>query len=259
MDSVTFKPVSALVKSLLAVAAVAVATVAGAEDSGELTADKIMQLATAASGGEAWLKAETNLMTGHATLYRGGRAMVADRYEMRRVYPTRLSDAHTTTGKFRLDSYVGDKLMFMISYDGERMYDARGVMPEERAAELAASSFGYSVVRFALEKGFELRREADDQVAGYPSHFVQVTDPSGSKTLVGVDAAQHLIRYVGWQTPRGWHHRIYDDYYKLESGFMQPGHVRLYYDGVKSADIRWTEATVNIDLPDEVFVGGQTP
>ena len=70
-----------------------ISTAVCAANPAELSADEIMQLATAASGGDAWLKAETNLMTGKATLYRGGKAMVADRYEMRRVYPTKLSEA----------------------------------------------------------------------------------------------------------------------------------------------------------------------
>ena len=46
---------------------------------------------------------------------------------------------------------------------------------------------------------------------------------------------------------------MYASYYELDAGFMQPGHVRLYYDGVKTADIRWLSATLNEELPDEVF------
>jgi hypothetical protein len=234
-------------------AAIGFGGMACAQDLDVLTARSIMEQATLASGGEIWVNARTNVMTGDATVYRNGRAMRADRYEMRRIYPTSLPDAHTNTGKFRLDSYSGERLMFAISFDGERMYDQRGPMPLEQAAELAASSFGFSAVRFALTDGFQLQREPDDQVEGYASYFVQVIDPSGGNTLVGVDQNSKLIRYVGWQTPRGWHHRIYSNYYRLESGFMQPGRVRLYYDGVKSADINWTRAELNADLPAELF------
>lgn len=219
----------------------------------ELTARSIMERATEASGGSAWLDARTNLMTGDAMLYRGGKGMHADRYEMRRVYPAELPAAHTNTGQFRLDAYASEKRLFAISFDGEQMYDQNGPMAPEKAAELAASSFGFSAVRFALDERFTLQRLADDQVEGHPSYFVQITDPSGGKTLVGVDIESGLIGYVGWQTPRGWHHRVYSSYYRLESGFMQPGRVRLYYDGVKTTDINWTSATLNVDLPDEVF------
>lgn len=245
-----------MMRGLLLLIFVSAFGTAVAQDATELSATEIMQMATNASGGDAWLHARTNVMTGTATIFRGGRAMRADRYELRRVYPTSLNDAHTNTGKFRLDAYVGDRLMFTISFDGQQMYDRKGPMPEAQAQELAASSFGFSAVRFALTDEFELQRVADDQVEGHPCYFVQIIDPSGGKTLAGIDTENHLIRYVGWQTPRGWHHRVYSAYYPLESGFMQPGRVRLYYDGVKSADINWTKATLNVDLPNRVFVQG---
>ncbi len=235
------------------VAALTIAAQCAAADDG-LDARAIMQRATDASGGDAWRLAKTNLMTGNATLYRDGRGVYADRYEMRRVYPRQLSAAHTSTGKFRLDAYAEDKLLFTMSFDGERMYNQNGPLPEEQAAETAESNFGFSAVRFALGEGFSLARMADDQVAGHPAYFVQVKDPSGGKTLVGIDKQNWLIRSVGWQTPRGWHVRVYDNYYQAdESGFMQPGHVRLYYDGVKTGDINWTNADINIELTDDVF------
>jgi len=214
----------------------------------------IMRQATEASGGDAWRLAKTNLMTGNATLYRDGRGVYADRYEMRRIYPRQLSAAHTSSGKFRLDAYTKDTLLFTMSFDGERMYNQNGPLPDEQASETAASNFGFSAVRFALDEGFSLARMADDQVAGHPAYFVQVTDPGGGKTLVAVDKQSWLIRSVGWQTPRGWHVRIYDNYYQAnEAGFMQPGHVRLYYDGVKTGDIDWTGAEINLELPDALF------
>jgi hypothetical protein len=40
-------------------------------------------------------------------------------------------------------------------------------------------------------------------------------------------------------------------------GFRQPGRVRLYYDGVKTADILWKTAEINTKIPDETFVLGQ--
>jgi len=217
------------------------------------TAREIMERATTAAGGEAWRFAETNLMTGDATLYQGGRAIRADRYEMRRVYPTELPAAHTNTGKFRLDAYQGDTLLFTISFDGERMYSQNGPMPPEEAARLAASSFGFSAVRFALDESFSLQKLADDQVEGRPCWFVRLADPSGGYTLVGVDKENALIRYVGWQTPGGGHHRLYSDHYGLPSGFVQPGRVRLFYDGEKTTDINWTDAELGVEFADAEF------
>ena len=104
-----------------------------------------------------------------------------------------------------------------ISFDGQQMYDRSGPMPEAQARELAASSFGFSAARFALTEGFDLLRVADDQVEGHPCYFIQITDPNGGNTLVAIDTKSHLFRYIGWQTPRGWHHRVYSDYYALES------------------------------------------
>ncbi len=219
----------------------------------EPDARTIMQRATEAAGGDAWRLATTNLMAGDAMLYRGGNGVHADRYEMRRVYPTSLPEAHTNTGKFRLDAYTGEQLLFTISFDGERMYNQSGPMPEEQARELAASSFGFSAVRFALDQAFSLEKMADDQVEGHPCWFVQLTDPAGGTTLVGVDKADAAIRYVGWNTPRGWHHRLYSNHYTLDSGFVQPGRVRLYYDGIKTTDINWTSATLNTGFADEIF------
>jgi len=219
----------------------------------ELSARDIMAQATAAAGGDAWRYAVTNLMTGDAILYRDGRATLAERYEMRRVYPKELPAAHTNTGKFRLDAWNSEALLFTISYDGEQMYNQSGPMSEEQARNLAASSFGFSAVRFALDDTFNLQRMPDDQVEGQPSYFVRVTDPAGGTTLVGVGQSDYALRYVGWQTPRGWHHRLYSDHYTLDSGFVQPGRVRLYYDGIKTADINWRQATLNTGFAEGLF------
>jgi len=220
------------------------------------TARDIMADATAAAGGDVWRLAKTIRLSGSAVLYRDGEATDADRYEMYRVYPRHLDGAHRTTGKFRLDAFQGGRLLFRISYDGEQLYDQSGPMPEPAASELAASSFGFSAARFALGDGFELTRMPDDQVEGRPCYFVQVTDPSGGQTLFAVDRDDSSIRLVGWDTPRGWHHRIYSDFYRLEkSGFRQPGRVRLYYDSIKAADIRWKTARLDVPLEDALFKG----
>jgi len=222
-----------------------------------LTARQIMDRATAAAGGDAWRLASTIRLQGDATLYRDGRAVAADDYRMYRVYPRALDAAHTTTGKFRLDAQRADAVLFSISYDGEQMYDQNGPMDPAAAERLAASSFGYSAARFALNEGFELSRMPDDDIGGQPGHFLRVTDPSGTDTLFGIDADSYAIRLVAWETPQGWHQRTYSNFYWLDNpGFLQPGRVRLYYDGIKTADINWRTAQVDTPMADELFVLG---
>jgi hypothetical protein len=223
----------------------------------ELSARDIMARATVAAGGDAWRYATTIRLTGNAWLYRAGQATRADDYRMYRVYPQRLDSAHTTTGKFRLDAAAAGTGLFKMSFDGRRMYDQDGPMDAGAAERLAASAFGFSAARFALAEGFGLERLADDQVEGHACHFVRVTDPAGGTTLFAVDASGYQIRLVAWDTPQGWHQRLYSDFYWVEDpGFLQPGRVRLYYDGVKTVDINWTSAEVNVPMPDELFVLG---
>ncbi len=229
----------------------------GAGAAEDLTARLIVEKATAAAGGDAWRLAETIHLLGHATLYRDGMAAMAthaDRYEMFRVYPDSLAAAHAFTGKFRIDAYRGERLLFQASFDGERAYDQNGPQPPEAAARFASESFGFSAIRFALAEGFSLARMADDQVEGRACYFVRVQDPAGQRTLFGIDQRDFSVRSVAWDTPRGWHERIYSDFYWVEDpGFRQPGRVRLYYDGIKTVDIHWTSAAINEPLPDHIF------
>ena len=243
--------------SLLAAVLLAV----GPAHAVELTARQIVERVHAAAGGKAWLGAGTNVMRGEATLCRDGdpaRCVHADRYEMYRVYPTELkAGAHAGSGKFRLDAHAGDRLIFQVAFDGERSYDQNGPVPPERASSDEASAFGFSAIRFALQPGFEVERLTDDQVEGHPCHFVRVTDPTGTRTVFGIDQSSYAVRSAGWQTPKGFHQRLYSDFYTVGDGrFVQPGRVRHYYDGVKSVDIRWTSAEIGESIPDAMFVLG---
>ena len=237
-------------------------SLAAGADPGALGARDIVARAHAAAGGEAWLKAGSNIMRGHATLCRDGRpeaCVTADRYEMYRVYPTGLAAAHAGSGKFRLDAYVGDRVLFQAAFDGERSYDHNGMLSQPRAQSDEGTGFGFSAIRFALEDGFRVERLTDDQVEGRPCFTLRVTDPSGQTTLFAVDQADYSIRSAAWQSPRGWHQRLYSEFYRVggEGGFLQPGRVRHYYEGVKSVDIRWTSAELGTEIPDDTFVLGR--
>jgi len=237
-----------------------VALLAVAAQAAPLTAREIVARAHAAAGGEAWLHAGTNVMRGYATLCRDGRpeaCVTADRYEMYRVYPTELKQAHAGSGKFRLDAWSGDRLLFQTAFDGERSYDQDGPVPGPRAQTDEGTGFGFSAIRFALAEGFRVERLMDDQVEGNPCFFVRVTDPSGQATVFAIDQLDGSIRSAAWQSPRGWHQRLYSEFYRVgAAGFLQPGRVRHFYDGVKSVDIRWTSAEIGTPIPDATFILG---
>lgn len=229
----------------------------------DASAARILEFAAATSGGDAWLYADTNVMSGHAVLCRDAdptRCVTADRYVMYRVYPREVKAAHAGTGKFRLDALAGGKPIFQLAFDGTRSYDQNGPVPPERAASDEANAFGFSAIRFARTPGFRTERLTDDDVEGRPCFVVRVVDPAGTATLFAIDREDGSIRLAAWKSPRGWHHRLYSDFYWVEKpGFRQPGRVRLYYDGLKTVDIRWTSASIDAPLDDALFVLPQPP
>ena len=229
-----------------------------AADGDALSARDIVARAHQAAGGQAWLRAGTNVMRGHAELCRDGRpdaCVKADRYEMYRVYPVELRQAHAGSGKSRLDARSGDRVLFQMAFDGRRSYDQNGPVDGPRAESDEGTGFGFSAIRFALEDGFRVERLLDGDVGGRPTHTVRVTDPAGQKTLFGIDRESFHILSAAWQSPRGWHERRYSEFYRVGTeGFLQPGRVRHYYEGVKSVDIHWTSAEIGNAIPDATFV-----
>jgi hypothetical protein len=226
----------------------------------DLTPEAIVQRAHEAAGGAAWKRPKTLHLTGRATLYRDGlaaNALVLDHYEMWRVFPAWNDAAHGANGKFRLEGRAGERVVIRQSFDGTDTWDANGKLPPALASREASENYGFGIIRFALDEGFRLVRLPDDQVEGHPSHAVRVIDPTGSETTFWIDRESFAIRKVGFDTPRGWHERIYSDFYRVEpSGFMQPGRVRLYYKGALTNDITWEQAVVDAPIADAVFVLG---
>ena len=72
--------------------------------------------------------------------------------------------------------------------------------------------------------------------------------------MFGFRQDDFAILTVGFDTPRGWHQRRYSDFFRNdESGWLQPGRVRLYYNGVKSNEIYWTRFTLGDAFAVELF------
>lgn len=225
--------------------------------SQEPDARALIARAHEAAGGEVWRRPKTLRLEGEAILHdpAGEKPPTrADRYRMWRVFPDFNDRAHAASGKVRIDAFAGDRLILRIAYDGQHTWNQDGRLPERDADREWSEAFGFGIIRFALEEGFRLQRLADDAVDGRPAGVVRVTDPSGEQTLFWIDLQDYAIRKVGFRTPRGWHERVYSDFFRIEPpGWQQPGRVRLYYDGVLVNDIRWRQATVNEPLPDALF------
>jgi hypothetical protein len=226
----------------------------------DLTPETIVQRAHEAAGGSVWKRPKTLHLIGRATIYRDGlaaNALALDHYEMWRVFPAWNDAAHGANGKFRLEARAAERVVIRQSFDGVDTWDANGKVPQAQASREASENYGFGIIRFALDEGFRLARVPDDQVEGHASHAVRVTDPTGGETTFWIDRGSFAIRKVAFDTPRGWHERIYSDFYRVEpSGFMQPGRVRLYYRGALANDIIWTKAVVDAPVAPEVFVLG---
>ncbi len=216
----------------------------------------IIERATQANG-SAWKRPQTLMLEGRATVYENGlleKEQTLTPYRMYRVFPTASNAAHSANGKVRFDGYQDGNLIFAISYDGRDSYTQNGVLERNAAAKTWSAAFGFGIIRFADQDGFRVERLADDQVEGNPCYVVRVIDPEGTTTVFAIDRDGLEVRRVGFATPRGWHERIYSDFYwHRQPDFRQPGRVRLYYDGVLTRDILWTKVAVNQPIDDALF------
>ena len=155
----------------------------------------------------------------------------------------------------RIDSLRAGRAVFQIAFDGRTTYDANGPVADAPDSDRWRSNFGFGVIRHALDEGYRVERLADDLVDGRPAHTVRVLAPQGRSTLFAIATDDFAILKVGFDTPRGWHERIYSNFFSKEGvGWVQPGRVRLFYDGVKANEIIWTDFALNEPIAEEVFV-----
>jgi len=223
----------------------------------DLDGNAILALAREAAGGDGWANAGTLALSGTAVFYSPNShkpRSKADDYRMWRVFDRDRKAAHGPDGKVRIIAKDGEKLLFEIGFDGETTWTEKGIVPKAEADKFWANSFGFGIVRQAGKPGFVATRIADDSIAGYALYMIELADPSGGKTLFGIDQSTHAIRKIGFDTPRGWHERTYDDFVYLDNPrWLQARHVTLYYNGRKSNEVFWKETKVDKPMDVNVF------
>ncbi len=220
-----------------------------------LSAKTIMTRAHQAAGGDTWRRPQTLSMDGYAVFYRDGKTVKHERHRMWRVYDANKADAHKVDGKVRILSEYDGQTVINLSYDGETTYTATGAQPKSESDKRWSSNFGFGVIRHALDEGYSLERLADDLIDGKPAFIIRVNDAVGGTTQFGIDQTNYTILKVGFDTPRGWHERIYSSFYSNNGeNWVQPGRVRLYYNGVKANEVIWTSYEINSPLADCLFV-----
>lgn len=231
-----------------------------------LTPAQIVDSVIARAGGENWSRPKTLQLRGSATFYFQGKAENAIElpvYKMWRVFPGISRAAHEANGKVRFDAFsrpkgaIKDSTYFQVCFDGKSTYQFYSPEAEpQRESSLWENNFGFGILRFATaDTAFRLVRMADDQTEGHECYVLRVIDPKQAVTDFAIDKREYFIRYVGFKTPRGFHHRVYSDFeWHPNPRFLQPTRVRLYYDGVKWTDIRWREFEVNAPIADSIFI-----
>ncbi len=223
----------------------------------DLSARQILERAYEAHGGADWANVRTLYLHGHGIFYPKGTqdaALRAESYSMWREMDHNRTAAHGPDGKVKIIATANSKAFISIAYDGVDTYTADGKMDPAKAANYWAGNFGFGIVRQALRPGFELTRLPDDIIDGHASHMIMIKDPKGEQTLFGIDAKSFAIRKAGFNTPKGWHERIYDRFWTSKKPrWLQAGHIRLYYNGVKANELFWTEVKVNPPMPEATF------
>ena len=223
-----------------------------------LTAAEIVRRAHIAAGGPDWMRPRSLTLTGSGIFYpqgtEAGRIEIPD-YRMWRVYPSESTDAHAANGWVRIDARRADgSFYFQSAYDGDTTFNQDGPVQRAQASQEWSENFGFGIIRFALDDDFSLDRLPDDTADGRAIHVIRVNDPEGGKTLFGIAADDYAILWLGFATARGWHERRYSDFYRNpDVSFVQPGRVRLYYDGVKQNEIIWSTYALNPDLDRHLF------
>lgn len=217
----------------------------------------IVERGIEAHGGDVWLDPQTLVLSGEAVFFDAKTGAVRSRvsdYRMWRAFERGRTVAHGADGKVRIIARDGDRTIFEVGYDGEITWTQDGIMPQEQADAYWASNFGFGIIRSALDEGFALERAPSRNIGGHEVDLVRIVDPQGQETLFGFDTESRFIRYMAFDSSRGFHERLYDDFVRLpDSGWVQARDVTLFYDGVKSNTVFWRDVAVGEPINTEVF------
>lgn len=230
---------------------------AAAAPAPELGAEAILDRAIEAAGGAEWRNARTLVLEGSATFYGPSGAAprsTAGDYRMWRVFDPARQAAHGAEGKVRILACNGAKQLFTVGYDGATTWTERGITLPAEAEAFWASNFGFGIIRHARRSGFKAERVPDDRLGNHALYMVRLTDPSGGVTLFGIDQQSFAIRSMGFASPRGWHVRTYDDFFRPDGRrWLQAGRVTLYYNGVKANEVIWRKALIDTPVDPALF------
>lgn len=218
----------------------------------------ILERARVAAGGDGWANARTLVLKGRAVFWgkTGSEPTSApDSYVMHRELDPDRQAAHGAEGKLRIEVSSKGRRLWVVGYDGATTWNDKGPIPKAEADAYWASNFGFGIIRHALKPGFRAERLADGNVDGHAVHIVRLIDPTGSESLFGIDSKDYAIRMVGFATPRGWHVRTYDKFFRPKSmpQWLQAGKVTLTYNGVKQNEIWWDSVAVNVPIDERLF------
>lgn len=234
-----------------------VATAPVGADTSE-SPQEIVARGLAAHGGDIFLDPRTLQLEGTATFFDPATGEVrsrADDYRMWREFERGRKVAHGADGKVRIVAKDGERVLFEVGYDGATTWTQNGIMPKAQADAYWANNFGFGIIRSALDEGFTLNFVPPRTVGGHRVALVRITDPGGQSTLFGFDSESGFIRYMAFDSPRGFHERLYDDFVRLPvSGWVQARSVTLLYDGVVSNTVLWEQVTIGEPIEPEVFM-----
>ncbi len=220
-----------------------------------LSTISIMKKAHEKAGGTFWQKPKSLTLKGYGVFYYDGKVVKHEKHNMWREFEKTKEAAHVANGKVRIESYKEGKPVFIVTYDGNNTYNLNGKQEKTAADKRWSSNFGYGVIRHALDDGYVLEKVANDTIKSNIAYTIKVIDPDKGETFFGIDTKDFRILKVAFQTPRGWHHREYSNFFSKDAySWLQAGHVALYYDGKLSNEVYWQDFEVNEVLADSLFI-----
>lgn len=221
----------------------------------DLTAKEIMQRAHKKAGGSFWQKPKSLTLKGHAVFYKDSLISKHEIHNMWRIFNNTKEDAHIANGKVRIESFKNKTPVFIVTFDGKNTYDLNGKQNESNGDIRWASSFGYGAIRHAFDDGYKLQLMTEDTIKNKIAYTIKVIDINKGETFFGIDKENFTIVKVAFQTPRGWHHREYSEFFSKDKySWLQSGRVELFYNDILSNEVYWDDFEVNEILSDNLFI-----